>query len=276
MEFESYVRQYEVVKDHIKPTPRVSLTEDHEPPNKGIIKGSLSTPLTETTYVRPSKPSWDWTQEDIEKEELRVRAAFMRASVDYRKKLKEMNPERLHEYFERERDKLRNRQLFDSYQKCRKIGLTLQSKAVHARNKKESDFLDEKIAEMTKEAERMKKNLEKQVIDYEKLQNPTARQTVHIEKVKAWLEKFPSTMSNLQRSQAQRKKEMEAECKKMGERSPVTEETEEPNRSSRKRKAVSSKKICKKVKKEEPKRPQLISEMGLRFMGLTPEDIRED
>jgi hypothetical protein len=182
---------------------------------KWVIMGSLTTPLTTSTYVWPTKPREEWTQEEIDKEEVKVRAAFMRASVDYRKHLKEMPHHKLQQFIDRERYKAKNRNIVDSYQKARMIGVTLQTLALHSRNQKESDFLDDKIAEMTKEAERMKANLEKQVKDYEQMTHPTEKQTIHIRKVKAWLEKFPVTMSNLKKSQAQRQKEMQEENQKM-------------------------------------------------------------
>jgi hypothetical protein len=216
-----------------------------------IVKGPLSTPLTigdsdnTVRHKQSSLPSWEWGPEEIEREELRVRAAFMRASVDHRKRLKEMSVEELEYYQERERGKVANRRSFESKLQVCKVYLPLHKKDVFARHQKESKFLDDKIAEMTQEANRMKVNLEQQVVDFNRLVKPTLKQVDHIVKVKTWLQKFPQTMSNLERSQGVRRLEV-AEQRRRIEAQNAAEEAraaaakEEDERSQRKGAAASA------------------------------------
>jgi len=172
-----------------------------------VVQGPLTTPLVgPTKYELNSKPSWTWTREEIEREELKIRAAFMRASVDYRTKLRDLDPIEMSAYVEKEKRRLKNRERFEAYLRVRKFGCSLRTESMQARQKKEAEFLDNKIVEMTEEAKSMKDNLEKQVEKFNVKKNPSQQEIDHINKVKYWLERFPVTMKNLEESQ-QRKRE---------------------------------------------------------------------
>ena len=195
------------------PVPSTSTAWTSNSPKKGVITGPLSTPLT-GVFTNPAhkenpKPSWEWTQEEIEKEELRVRAAFMRASVNYKMKLRELSSQELSVVTQREKGKLRNRELFIRFNRVSKFGLTLAEKQLWSREKKESEFMNEMVEECTQQACRMKESLEKRLEDYNKLTNPTAEQTEQINMVKLWLSQFPKTMANLEKSQEVRRKELQ-------------------------------------------------------------------
>lgn len=106
-----------------------------ETEKNGVITGPLSTPLTRSftnsVYNENPKPSREWTEEEIEREELRVRGAFMRASVDYKKTLGNLPTAELNVIIEREGQKQKYQELFEKY----KVGQVSKSHEEHEKTK---------------------------------------------------------------------------------------------------------------------------------------------
>lgn len=174
------------------------------------VRGPLSTQLTNENkkYKQCPLPSHGWSEEEINREEQRVRSCFMRASVDFREKLKEIPHDQLQYFIDREKGKRENREKFAKYLRVSRVGLSLHVKEVHGRHAKESQFLDEQIDIMTKEAKRMRVVLEMQLVVFNRHLKPNSWDINHVIKVKHWLTKFPRTMANLEKSREMRRREI--------------------------------------------------------------------
>lgn len=254
------------------------------------VKGPLSTPLIQENikFKMSSIPSGEWDKVEIDREEVRVRTGFMRASVDHREMLKKLPHDLLQYFIDRERGKMMNREKFEKYFEVSKVGLPLHLKEVHSRYAKESKFLDDCIDEMMMEASRTKMNLELQVIDFNRLVNPTTKMIDHIVRVKFWINKYSITMAKLERSQTFRREEKLKQQNKirqrMDEEEAARQEARRNNRlgaatsaGKRKRANDSVKNIVvplkvkqRKTRSSSKKKKGIVwlSEIGARFWGV--------